>query len=192
MKMESSAATATVATTPAWWTLGTWISAIILTVSALATIFIWVGRMIEFKGDTKPILDDIRDKVNHILGKIDSPVVRSQSPLSLTELGQSVSGDLGAKLWASEKSKQVQNLIQGSRPYRIQRFCFDAVRRENKEALGLPHDFIDDDMNTKIEDCAFNRGLSLQNIQEVLAIELRDAILDLEGISVEHPDLDSG
>ncbi|MDE2736999.1 MAG: hypothetical protein OXI72_21570 [Gemmatimonadota bacterium] len=190
--MESAAATATVATTPEWWNVGTTVLAILAVIGAILKVGMWIDSVGGFRDDAKPVLNDIRDKVNQIVGKLSSPTMQSSSPLNLTDLGQSVSIELDAKEWASEKSKQVQNLVQGSRPYKIQRFCFDAVKRGNKEALGLPSDFIDDDMNAKIEDCAFNRGLSLQNIQDVLAIELRDAVLDLEGISIEHPDLDSG
>ena len=173
-----------------WIYLGAWITAAVLVVGSILKIGEWIGGMKEFKSDTKPLLNEIRDKVNRIVGKLDSPVMEPGSPLKLTDLGESISEELGAKSWSKEKSEQVALLVKGTRPYKIQGFCFDAVKKTNKIALGLPDDFISDDMDSKIQDCAFNRGTSITNVYDVLAIELRDAVLEELEISISHIDLD--
>ncbi len=178
-----------------WLGFGGWAAVITLIGGGLAALLLWIGGMRTWtkKTDqlcekTENILGDIRDKVNQIIGKLDSPVVQVKSPLSLTELGENISLELRAKSWAEEKHLEILEHLRGKGPYEIQGFCFDAVRGEYIPTL--PPDFISKEMKRKMQDCAFYRGIALNHVQDVLAIELRNAVLKKLGIALDHPELD--
>ena len=180
---------------------GPWVLAFVLSLIAAVVItwFLakWIIGMAKFKNDTNefvaktnPVLQEIKDKVSYLLGRLDSPPpepwFQSKSPVELTERGKSVSVDLGAKEWADSKAEQVAHIVKNKEAYQIQQFCFEALILKNKGLLGLPEDFLSDGMTARIQKYAFEIGTSETNLHDIFAIELRNAVLDKLGIPLEH------
>ena len=94
--------------------------------------------------------------------------VASDSPLHLTELGQSISTTVDAAQWAKEIAPSLKDQVNGMIPYDIQKFTSDYVYDEFQPTP---------EQEIKIKECAYNKGLNCRDILEVFAIELRDALL---------------
>ena len=65
--------------------------------------------------------------------------------------------------------------MQGKSSYEIQSQCFDFVDQAELEQS----------MRQAVLDCAYENGISEDQVLDVLAIELRDIVLSLTG---HHPD----
>ena len=73
--------------------------------------------------------------------------------------------------WAKQTAKQLVGTVQGKSPYEIQSQCFDFVEEAE---LGQS-------MRKAVLDCAYENGISEDQVLDVLAIELRDIVLSLTG-----------
>ncbi len=154
-----------------------WIVAIV----AIATIFYkivsWAVRVDEFKGTTNKFLQGFREDLNGltddikaILLRLPSGAVHRGSSLRLTELGEKISNELGAAAWAKAQA-QAENLadsVKEMSSYKVQDRCFSFVRTEIKP---------EDPYHRQIEECAFDNGLSITDVLQVIGIELRDHLL---------------
>ena len=67
--------------------------------------------------------------------------------------------------------EQLVGTVQGKSPYEIQSQCFDFVEEAE---LGQS-------MRKAVLDCAYENGISEDQVLDVLAIELRDIVLSLTG-----------
>jgi len=112
-------------------------------------------------------LEDIADKIS----RLSSKTLENNSPVSLTELGKSISQEINASNWAEGIALKFVDDLQGSRAYEIEKFSFSCLRG-NKAVLS-------EAMNEKIEICAYEHGLPKTEILDVLAVELRDELLKL-------------
>ena len=121
---------------------------------------------------------EIRTDVKKIFQRMES-TVSGESPLKLTELGQSISETLGAAAWAERTAKETADKIPDKQPYVIQTYCFDFVRRS---------DMLSDELTRKIQESAYNNGIEVARVEDVLAIELRDALLKIHGLAPAESD----
>jgi len=142
-------------------------------------------RIGEWKGKTdgsvktlKEAIDEIRQDIKRILGHVGPAAVAGQSPLRLTELGIGISEDIDAKEWAKEKAQHIAAQVAGKPPYDIQQFCFDLVRGQKHVPAT--------DLLMKMKAAAYNHGTTIEQVENVLAIELRDVLLGIRGL--EPPD----
>lgn len=115
-------------------------------------------------------IDEIRKDIRGILNKLDSSTVTGESPLRLNELGETISEVLGANTWAQKTAAELCSRVKGKHPYEIQEFCRDYLRRE----FNPSEDFL-----KKMKDCAYNNAISIEEVQDVLVIKLRDALLNM-------------
>ena len=87
-------------------------------------------------------------------------------------MGEEISQELNASKWAKSVAISVvqrENRELKSRShYGIQKYCFEIV----EEKAGLT------EMEKKVEESAYKRGLKKQNVLDVLAVELRDALFE--------------
>lgn len=109
-------------------------------------------------------LDQILDRIT----KLSHETLETKSPPRLNDLGLEVSKELGASVWASKIASELISQVKGKKDYEIQKLSFDLARTST---------VVDEEMEIKVEICAYERGLVKGDVLDVLAIELRDELL---------------
>ena len=123
----------------------------------------------------REVVDEIREDIKRIFRRLPPVAVAERSPLGLTDLGQAISKDVEGVAWAIRTAPGLEERIRGMEAFEIQRLCFDHVAE--------PTSF-GDAMTRAIQKCAYERGLKEEQVLRVLAIELRDKLLELAGMAV--------
>ena len=128
----------------------------------------WVSSLDKrFEGLEKSV-NEIKDFLQSFFGS----TLSIKSPIKLNSLGEEISQELNASKWA--KSVAISLILRegdefkNRSHYEIQKYCFDTV--EEKARLT--------EMEKRVEDSAYKRGLKKQNVLDVLAVELRDALFE--------------
>ena len=121
----------------------------------------------------KGFMEEIRGDIKKIFAKIGPPLVASESPLRLTELGQEVAECLGAHAWAARVAPELLPQVEGLEPYRIDDFANTHVTNDRSS------------WDEKIAECAFKFGLKRDDVPPVLRIALRDELLRLTGQALD-------
>lgn len=145
-------------------------------IGAVISLIIWYANVNsdrdsfkEFMKKVEKRLDDIFDRVTRI-GRGD--LVESKSPLRLTDLGKQIAEQTRATEIAEAMSKVLEEKAVGKSAYDIQQLCFDWV---TEDKLTAEHQKI-------AKDVAFSRGITMPQVMEVIAIELRDRLLMAEQV----------
>ena len=123
----------------------------------------------------REVVDEIREDIKRIFRRLPPVAVAERSPLGLTNLGHAISKDVEGVAWAIRTAPGLEERIRGMEAFEIQRLCFDHVAE--------PTSF-GDAMTKAIQKCAYERGLKEEQVLRVLAIELRDKLLELAGMAV--------
>ncbi len=87
--------------------------------------------------------------------------------MQLTFFGQEISDGLNAKAWAKNEAKKLGSQFDGEADWFVQDCCFNFVENEQ----------IQDEWGDALKAQAYESGVDQQVVLQVLAIELRDAIL---------------
>ena len=116
----------------------------------------------------------IRDStdIKEILARLDPKVSTNLSPTRLTEFGKRVSVCVDAKGITEQLAKKVQEEVKGKTNYQIQTYCEEYIQDKFEPS---------DETDLLFEKCAFENGIKIQQINIVLAIELRDRLLEMQG-----------
>ena len=114
--------------------------------------------------------DEIRLDIKDIFSRLPATSVKGSSPLTLTELGEQISNEVGAKKWAEQIAEELQESVKNMEPFEIQDICFDYV----KEKFQPEPEFL-----KLLQTSAYNTGLDLKKVYDVLAVELRDHLLEI-------------
>lgn len=153
--------------------------------SALTSIGIWVGKVnsdqnafIEFMQEIRTDIKEIRASIHAIFIRLPSSPVTGDSPLRLTGLGKSISKALSGRAWAEELAPELAERVRGCQPYEIHDVCFDYVRNEFEPTA---------DLDAKIRACAYEHAMSRDQVLDVVAVELRDRLLELAGTPASDP-----
>ncbi len=109
-----------------------------------------------------------------VFTRFNIPSVTSESPLRLSELGKTLSEEIDAEAWVERIADQLKVNVAGKDAYEIQSFCFDYV--ENTDQYS-------DQERRIIHKVAYQRGIMAEEIRRVLAIELRDKLLEHTGLA---------
>ena len=140
-------------------------------VTGLMKFATWKGGVDQHRNEINSTLRDfmaeIRDDIKTILGRLPSPSVAGGSPLRLTDLGRQISRTLELSEWADRTAAQLRDEAINKSAYEIQEFCFRYVREFTPDA----------EQDAKIKDCAFENGIDVASVLDVLAVELRDRLL---------------
>ena len=117
-------------------------------------------------------LRDFMTEVKSILVRgAGSAVSQSESPITLTPLGKTVSRETDATKWAQTTAQAVSDEA-GDKAYTIQEYCFRYV-------IGVE---FEPDLREAIGKAAYDHGLAMESVLRVLAIELRDELLKRAGL----------
>ena len=113
---------------------------------------------------------EIRSDIKGILKGLSPSVIASGSPLRLTELGKKVSDSINAAALADKLAETLRTEIVGKLPYEIQEMASTHVKEWTPP----------DDVDRRIKSAAYENGLKKSQILDVIAIELRDKLLQEE------------
>lgn len=123
--------------------------------------------------DFSSIRDDFSDLRKIIFERQGTTRYTSKSPLQLTDEGESVSEEIGALRWIEKILDSLEAKIKGKDAYEIQDFCFEYVEDANRYT---------DEEQRAIRNSAYKRGIKTGDVRRVLAIELRDKLLEHAGL----------
>lgn len=145
---------------------------LVAVVTGLMKFATWKGGVDEHRkeinGTLRDFMAEIRDDIKTILGRLPSPSIVGGSPLRLTELGEKISRALDLSAWASRTAADLRGAVRDKSAYEVQEFCFNYVREFEP----------DGEQDEKIKECAFENGIDIRSVLDVLAVELRDELLD--------------
>ncbi|MCY3702616.1 MAG: hypothetical protein OXG16_08050 [Rhodospirillales bacterium] len=156
-----------------------WIDHPVVWIAGASTLFgigVWVGSVNHSLSDFKTFLPEIRNKLDLLLQRLPLQTLATGSPLQLTELGKQISVELGAAEIAARAVPGLLRHAEGKSAYQIQELSF-AYFRETYQP--------DPEMDRRIQDCAFENGINVGQIQEVFAVLLRDELLKQSAASNE-------
>ena len=142
--------------------------AVIAFIGAVLKIGEWKGNVDSDRTSFKEFMEEVRKDIKNILKRL--PVTTgADSPLSLTDIGERVSKQLKAIAWADRVSKKLEERCAGKEAYQIHEFCFEYVYNEFAP---------DDEQEREIKMCAYENGIDRRAVLDVLAVELRDKLLE--------------
>lgn len=113
-------------------------------------------------------MTEIREDIKRIFGRLPPTSLEHNSPMRLSKMGADISMTLGATTWAKRTAASERMQMAGKPEYDVQEFCFDYVRRFKP----------DPELDALIKACAYQHGIDRDAVLAVLAIELRDVLLD--------------
>lgn len=161
--------------------------------SLLVTAGIWIGKvnsdrqnfkefMEKVREDFKEVRNDIRElrndikevrnDIKEIFARLGPNLTTKSSPTRLTEFGKTVAECVDAKGITEQLAKKIQEEVKGKTNYQIQSYCEEYIRDEFEPS---------EETVLRFEECAFENGLKIREINIVLALELRDRLLEMQG-----------
>lgn len=147
----------------------------IAVISALVTIGIWVGRVNSDRDNFKHFMQEVRDDIKKILARLPAPSIEHGSPLRLTKIGKRITEQLDGKIWARKIAGRIAAEAKGRPNYEVQELCFDFVRKRFVPT---------EQQDSEIKQAAYDMGIDYDAVLDVLAVELRDALLE----SIQQPE----
>ena len=140
--------------------IGRWTGKIETEISSLQEDMSWV----------KSKIDAIQQDIKGLLSRMPPATVTRTSPLRLTELGEEISAEVGAKEWAEQAAEAFRESAEGMEPFEIQILSFEFVKKEFKpESYFL----------RILQAGAYSSEIDLDKVYDVLAVELRDRLLQI-------------
>ena len=115
----------------------------------------------------KDEIGKIRSDVQNVFARLPSEsLVRGDSPLGLTDRGKHFARKLRAHEWAGLVSREAVQRVSVATPYDVQNECLEFAK-----------DFKNEDWRAFWKDCAYQEGVKMDGVYEVLAVVLRDEVL---------------
>lgn len=128
----------------------------------------WIANVNSDREKFHEFMNEVRDDIKKILGRLPSASISSGSPIQLTDLGREISTKLGAREWAEKAAAKLGERVKGKQPYEVQEISFNYVKEEFSPT---------NELETKIGMCAYESGIDRDGVLDVLAVELRDTLL---------------
>ena len=163
------------------WIIGA-LTLLVAIVGAAISIGQWKGRLDAEREETKRnvlglhrtlegFVSEIRSDIKQIFKSLSPSVLTSGSPLRLTELGRKISDSINGATLAEEFAESLRNQVAGKLPYEIQEMAMAHVKE-----TWTPSEEVD----RRIKSVAYENGLKREQVLDVIAIELRDKLLQEE------------
>ena len=132
----------------------------------LMAVVWWASSINTRVGVLESVTQELRTDVKILFSRIAEPATAGASPLRLTELGEKISHDIDAKVWASTEAPRH---IHKVKEFEIHNFCFDYVKQEFK---------CDRELALNILRTAYKLSTDSDQVMSVLAVELRDCLFE--------------
>jgi len=125
---------------------------------------------------------DLRKSIETILHRLPPATTQPGSPTTLTDLGKEIAQEIQVAQWVPQYAKNNLSALRGANPYEVQKICLHHAHvfmenRLNEAGMG--------DKVDAMKMSAFQHGVSLQQVQDVAGIALRDEVLELLSLSPE-------
>ena len=166
------------------------ISVVILLIGAFGSVISlvwyvarWHTRMSTFKEQTEGVTEKFNDTIDRInttlekilfqltdISTIFSNTMHKRSPRKLSTIGQNISEKIDAPEWAKKKAEEIAKDIPLDKKelYEIEKIAFDYA----KVSFDPSDRFI-----RKMQQAAYEEGITFNEVLDVLALTLRDALL---------------
>ena len=138
----------------------------------------WQGEVNTDRTNFKDFILEVRTDIKKILQRLPPPTTASSSPIRLTELGAQISEKLDAKAWAKAEAEKLFEQTEGADALGVQETAFGHAQN-----FTPPEGLLG-----KMRDSAFERGVDLDGVRDVLGVELRDVLLERRGIHLSSLD----
>lgn len=136
-------------------------------------------------------VDEIRKDMSFLKGSIEilkrgaEPVVKSHSPVSITESGLKMAKDFEPEMmitrnWSNIFADLEKNICDKN-AYDIQQYCIETASVE-------PERFLESSDLKKMKEYAYIKGNPLQYYMPIFGVLIRDKYLELKGIKVSEID----
>ena len=120
-------------------------------------------------------INNVNKKVDEIINRLPpNQIVHRDSPIKLTSFGAEISNSLSAKVWAESQVPNLFEDIKEMQPFEISEKCEKYVEAKFEQ---------DENLQISIRKGAYEHGASVEEIQTVYQVELRDALLQSVGQS---------
>lgn len=164
---------------------------IVVAVVAVVTAIFWVGSWYggvnsdrttfkTFMENVGANIDSIKENVGKIFGRLDNldqsvarldqSIAGANSPLNLTEYGLKLAGQLKAEEWARLLAPDLEGSVAGKQAFQVNEFC-----KEHTKTLTINN-------SPDVFALSYKHGITEENMRGVLALVLRDELLDRLGI----------
>ena len=121
----------------------------------------------------RQILDEIRGDIKAIFRRLGRAEALGTSPLRLTDYGRELLSGIGGEPWAVQLATELRDQVEGMEAYEIQEFAFAFVQNDLKPS---------EEQRAAMRRTAYEKAAQMEQIQRVLAIELRDRLLGYAGL----------
>ena len=115
---------------------------------------------------------------------LKTPLVKSFSPIVLTDAGLEASASIGIELLLKREFLKLSGLVEEKSPKNAYDIQVESMRVASEQFLGVLNDI--ELLNAK--EYAYSKGLRLEDLSSVLGVLLRNEILKSKGISVSEVD----
>lgn len=122
--------------------------------------------MAEVGNDLKEIHDDIK----RIFQAMPRPAAEGQSPVKLTDFGQTISEWASVADWAKDQAGSLVENARGKEEFEIFEDCGAHINHMFKHNL---------EFQKRVRAAAYQHATDVNNVKTVYQVELRDRILDL-------------
>ena len=154
--------------------------------TGLVWLILWIGSVREHKSAASETFKEIKNtlgRLERIMGsillRVRGGTTEGGSPLQLTDLGKSISEDLDTKEWAKAIVPSLQDQVKGMLPFELQDWCLSYVKNEFQPTAS---------QTLRLNMAAYNNALDLDAVLDVLALEMRDLMLELFEIPNTDPE----
>lgn len=155
---------------------------ILLAIVVIVIATSWITKVNASRSTLNNFIEEIRADIKKILADIPPRMMTSQSPIKLSELGSKIAEEIQIDTWVSEWAESLLERVKNKSPYEIQEFCFQYAQEEFPAELKKEPNSIYD----QLELAAFQNGLQLTHILEVVGVVLRDKVLEHLAIGMEE------
>ena len=155
------------------WSL---VTAILAIIGVVWSIAYWVSKVNSDRSSFKEFMNKVSGQLEKISADILSlkvqlkgKTIESKSPYNLSKLGVEVSDEISGKKIAEKLSvKFIDKAKKLDTKYEIQDLCFRFAHGEYEP----------ENQDLRImQECAYNKGITIKEVKDVIAIELRDILI---------------
>ena len=154
-----------------YWALGISVTVVLVAITFAYRYGKWQGEADSDRQGFSKFIEEIRKDIKDILGRLPPSPTTSANPIKLTEIGERMSRDIDAKVWAAKIANEMANQTKDMDSLEIQEESFKKAKnfQPNESLL------------QKMRDSAFQEGINLDGVRDVLGVGLRDHLLVIHG-----------
>ena len=143
---------------------------VVVALTALGRLLLWMGSAkadhTNFNAAVDEIRKDIKDiraNIVKLFERLPPRVIRDQSPVTLSDYGETVSAAVDAPSWAERHAEALYDEAEGEAPYRVEEISFAYAQEW--------------DLDSTIRQAIFEHGFERSGVRMVLGVVLRDELL---------------